>query len=887
MRRLAIANLRANPTRFIATLLAVVVGTGFLGGALVLRDSLGSALEANASAQLRGVTVAVEPLQETALAGTLPGSGPDGTTPGSGSLPSGSVPASTAPPGSTPAPPSERSGSFGEQVVRLPESLLPTVEGVDGIGQVAPILTGTIYVLGPDGKPLTQDTSGAMVVTVDALNPFQLAQGAAPAASGEIAVDEETANRQDLSIGEEVQLATASGPAEAKVVGLVTAPEGGLSAATRVIVVSTQDAFSFLAEGQQEYDAIYATGADGTDPDELAQRVSTAVGDGYSVKTGDQLRSEAGDGLGGISTAISTALQGFAYLALFVGLFIIYNTFSIVVAQRVREFALLRAVGASSKQIKRSVRVEALIVGLVASAIGFGVGVLLFFVLVKLVPQFSSLLGDVGIVISIGAILQVLISGTLITVISSVIPSWRAGRTKPIAALRESSVDTAGTSRLRGTVGLVLIGFGVAVMLLGVSISNFWIVLVGPPILFLGVLAGGPVLAAGFSWLIGVMVSPLRSTTARLGVENTRRNPWRAATTANALVIGVFLVVLVTAAGGAVRDYSVDLLSQFGGPSFTVFSTSGALPDTFVADAAKIPNVQQAVAVYPDVGTVPTVSILGSPPELAVGAIAADDIDVLGFTASSGSLENLGPNDLVLPDQTAQASNVKVGDTVTLTLNTGTTVDMEVAALTQPLATALVQAVVTSEGVVAANPALEPSMVAITVSEGQNGPVEDALTDLTSGYTTLIVIPGNFFAEFVQTFFNVVISSINALLMVAVVIALFGIVNTLILSITERRHEIGLLRAVGMTRRQLRATIRIEAMIVSLLGSLVGIAFGLFVAWCVTRPLFAEDPDASFSWPVAQMGLVLLLGVVIGIVSALIPAWRAGRIDILDAIKAE
>jgi putative ABC transport system permease protein len=887
MRRLAIANLRANPTRFVATLLAVVVGTAFLGGALVLRDSLGAALDANSSAQLRGVAVAVEPIDDTALAGTLPGSGTEGSTPAGEANPGGSVPASSAPPTSAPPESSDRSGGFGEQEVRLPESLLATVEGVDGIGEVAPNLTGTVYILGPDGRPLTQDTSGALLVTVDALNPFALAQGAEPTAAGEVAIDETTADRQNLDIGDKVHLATSSGPGEATIVGLVTAPEGGLSAATRVIVVNPDDAFAFLAEGEPSYDAIYATGSAGTDPDELARRVSDAVGDGYSVKTGDQLRAEAGDGLGGISTAISTALQGFAYLALFVGLFIIYNTFSIVVAQRVREFALLRAVGATSKQIKRSVRVEALIVGFVASAIGFGVGVLLFLVLVKLVPQFSSLLGDIGVVISVGAVVQVLISGTVITLVSSIIPSWRAGRTKPIAALREVAVDTAGTSRPRAIVGLVLIGIGVAVTVLGASISNFWIVLIGPPLLFLGVLVGGPVLAAAFSWLVGATLSPFRSTTAQLGVENTRRNPKRAATTANALVIGVFLVVLVTAAGGAVRDYSVDLLSQFGGPSFTVFSTSGSLPPSFVDDAANIAGVDQAAPIYPDVGTVPTVSFFGSPPELPVGAVAADEIGVLGFTASSGSLDGLGPDDLVLPDQTAQLSNIVVGDTVTLTLNTGETKDMRVAALTAPMATALVQAVMTSEGAVAANPALEPSMVAITVAEGQNASVEDALTSLTSGYTTLIVIPGNFFAEFVQTFFDVVISSINALLSVAVVIALFGIVNTLMLSVTERRHEIGLLRAVGMTRRQLRATIRIEAMIVSLLGSLVGIAFGLFVAWCITRPLFSEDPDAAFSWPVAQMGLVLLLGVVIGVVSAVVPAWRAARIDILDAIRAE
>lgn len=889
MRRIALANLRANPTRFIATLLAVLVGTGFLAGTLVLRDSLGAALEANTSATLRGVDVAVEPLQETALAGTLPGGADEPRAPGS------SVPGST--PGTAPAAPDggPASGSgngFGEQEVRLPADLLDPVRGVAGIGDVAPILTGPIYLLGPDGKPLTTDTSGALLVTAAPLNPYPIAQGSVPTASGQIAIDQDTAEQQNLSVGQDVDLATSSGPAKATIVGIVAGPAGGLSAGNRVVVVNDDDAFAYLAEGEQAYDAIYATAADGTSPDDLARSVSDAVGSGYSVTTGDQLRSDSSDGLSGITTAISTALQGFAYLALFVSLFIIYNTFSIVVAQRVREFALLRAVGASAKQIKRSVRVEATLVGLVASAAGFGIGILLFLGLIKLVPQFSSLLGDIGIRITPGAVLQVLISGTLITVLSSIIPSWRAGRTKPIEALRSAAVDTTGSSRVRGIIGLVLLGIGVGVMLLGVAISNFWIVILGPPVLFLGVLVGGPVLAAVFSGGIAVLIRPLDSATARLGVENTRRNPRRAATTANALVIGVFLVVLVTAAGGAVRDYSVDVLSEFGGPAYTVIGTNGTLPDGLVDSAAQIPGVDQAAPVYPQVGTVPTVSVLGSPPELPVGAIAADQIGVLGYTIADvdgqpqGSLENLGPADLVIPLQTATSSNLKLGDPVTLTLNGGATLDVKVAALTGPSA-AFVQVVVPTEGVLGELPSLQPSMMALSVDEGETTQVGSALDALTSGYTTVQVLPGNFLAEFVGTFFNAIISSVNALLSVAVVIALFGIVNTLMLSVTERRHEIGLLRSVGMSRGQLRATIRIEAMIVSLLGSLVGIAFGLFVAWCITRPLFEEDPAASFSWPVAQMGLVLLLGVVIGVVSALVPAWRAGRIDILDAIKAE
>ena len=220
--------------------------------------------------------------------------------------------------------------------------------------------------------------------------------------------------------------------------------------------------------------------------------------------------------------------------------------------------------------------------------------------------------------------------------------------------------------------------------------------------------------------------------------------------------------------------------------------------------------------------------------------------------------------------------------------DSGKTVNQTVGAIAGT-SISFVQVYMDAPTAVAAAPGLEATQIAVSVESGKQQDVARDLDKLSAGYTSILVLPGNFLGAIVKDIFNFLISSTNALLSVAVVIALFGIVNTLILSITERTHEIGLLRSVGMTRRQLRSTVTLEAMVVSLLGSLVGIVSGLFVAWCLTRPIFT-DPDSgggSFSWPVSQMGAVLALGIILGIASSILPAWRSGRIDILEAIATE
>ena len=307
-------------------------------------------------------------------------------------------------------------------------------------------------------------------------------------------------------------------------------------------------------------------------------------------------------------------------MALGVGVLIIYNTFAIVVAQRVREFALLRAIGAQGKQVRRAVMIEAFVVGLVASAIGMLVGIGLFDLLVAVVPVLKNLTGSggVGIRIQPTTVIEVLLVGTLVTVVSAIVPAFRAARTKPIAALRVAAIDRSGTSRTRGIVGLIMIGLGAVLLLVGMAAKQGLLVGFGPVLLFLGTLVAGPVLARGFASAVGLVLDRL-GMSSRLAVSNAKRNPSRTANTANALVIGMFLVVFVTAAGGAIRDWAVKEVSQFSSADLEVVSTAGAgIGHDLQAKVQSTAGVQSSVALYNGIG-----QARARPPSVPVGAAGA------------------------------------------------------------------------------------------------------------------------------------------------------------------------------------------------------------------------------------------------------------------------
>jgi putative ABC transport system permease protein len=783
MRTLAVRSIRSNPTRFVATVLAVVVSTGFLGGTLVVRDSVRASLAAATRSRLEGVDLAVS--NPGSLIAGAPGGGAPSVSAGRPRAERESAAEADSPGGGRP-----RQLGVNQN---LPASLLPSVREVPGVRAADGLVSGYLSVLDGRGGAVAENVTGSLWIPTDTLNPYHVVEGRAPQAAGEVAIDARTAEAGGLALNAKVPLATSGGPADATLVGIVNFGEEPGSTEGDVLV-SEEDAFTWFTYGRPEYQMIYVAAEPGVTPEQLTPPIQAAVGPSYSVDSGQALRDASTSGLSGVVDVIGYALIGFALVAMFVALFTIYNTFNIVVHQRTREFALLRAVGADGKQIKRSVRWEATLLGLGSSIAGYGLGLLMFFAITRFVPQVRDLAGTVTLRITPLSVLAVLVGGTLVTLVSAVVPAWRAARTRPVEAMRAVAVDRTATSRFRALAGLGLLGLGTFLLVLGALIPHFLVMVPGPPLLFLGVLVGGPVLAGAFGHVVERAMAPFGAS-MKLGAENVQRNPQRSSATALALVIGVFLVVLVTAGGGAVRDYAVHQLSDIGGPDINVIAFGGELRDDYVSQVRAIDGLEAAAAVYLNAAEIEGGPMDGFP----LSAVDYRDVAGMGLGFEEGDPASLGPNDIVLPTFVVQQLGAAIGDPVSVQFGNGEVRKLSLGAITEfGIFTSALLSADTARDV---DPGIVPVALQVKAESGYTQAVSDAMTALSRQYAGLEVVPGNFIVQAVRNLFNFVIAAVDGLLMVAVIIALFGIVNTLVLSVSERTREIGLLRAVGMTRR--------------------------------------------------------------------------------------
>ena len=555
--------------------------------------------------------------------------------------------------------------------------------------------------------------------------------------------------------------------------------------------MSQADGFAFLASGASTFDAIYVTGTEGISQEDLAVSLSDEVGDRFTVQTGDELRSDEAGTAAELAGVIGTGLQVFAWIAC--------SSASSSSTTRSRSWwpapARVRAVaghrgqrqagppGGAARGRHRRRR----------GAIGVAVGLALF-ALRDLVPQFKALTGSAGVALRLRptSVLEVLLVGVIVTVISAFVPAFRASRTKPMAALRTAMLDRSGTNRFRAIVGLIGIVTGAIVLLVGMAVGQGLIIALGPVLLFLGVLIGGPVLANGVSIAIGSVLGRL-GIPSRLAVANARRNPSRTATTANALLIGVFLVVFVTAAGGAVRDYAVEKVTELGGADLTVTSRTAGIDPDLQRQIESTSGVNDSTAIYDGVGLTGTD---GSP-------VAAVDFEraasVLELKTSAGSLESMGPDDIAMVERQngpGASESIPLGTKVPVQLKNGTSKMFTVAA-TIRFSLDAPGDLIGADTARAAIPDLLPNTIALTVDGASIPTVQQSLEDLTVQYSSVDVSAGNRFASLIKGLFNAIISSVNALLGLAVIIAVFGIVNTLIcrwssgprIGLLRRRHD--------------------------------------------------------------------------------------------------
>jgi len=853
MFRYALKSLRANLTRLIATALAVIVGIGFLGAGLMLTDAMRDGLTGTAEQQYAGVDLALSTGAGGADMGIL-------------------------------------------QV--MPPAVLDTVLATEGVEAAAGTVSGNVRVQRPDGSSANLRTQGRTWIEDDELNPLQLAEGEAPTGDDKVVLDVELAEQAQTSVGETVEIQTPLGPLEFQVVGLSTFGDSDSMDDGGTASFSSERALSLLAGGNGYQEILVRTGGNEAQVAEVGDRLDEALQGTVVVQTRAEFIESATETAAAFLSFLRPVLQGFAYLALFVAAFVIFNTFSVVVTQRFRELALIRAVGGTPSQVRRSLIIEGFGIGLGASALGVVAGAGIALLVQWVLGLFDVVLPGAGVKITIGTVIVCLLAGTIVTVLSVIIPAFRAGRTKPVEAMRSSAVDTSGTSKVRAAFGAFFLLGAAFFLVLNQSVGPQWYLLApGALFLFIGTFIGGPLLARVFAMGVRPLLS-LFGLTGRLAADNSVRNPRRTATTANALVIGLFLVTLVTVSGEAMKTSIVTELNKLSSSDYIVAST-GAIPEALVDDVQDTDGVSAAAPVRSS-----AVIDLDTGDEYF---LSTGDLDTLEQTAGislsgeNASLVSDG-NGVAIPDVSAifggsgesgggssttqGPMGESIGDVIRVQAADGSETELQVAAVLEGEMDTLMLGSYVSEATFEQLLGDQPvNMIFVRVDPGESTDVGRRLEQVLDEYTGVEVIPGNFFGQIFATFFDFLIGAVNGLLGMSVVVALVGIVNTMTLSIFERRRELGMVRALGMTRGQIGRMISLEAVLIGMLGTIVGVGSGILLSWVVVSSISEGIGGISLSFNFARVGLIVLAGLLVGVLASILPAIRATRLDMLEAMK--
>jgi putative ABC transport system permease protein len=889
--RVTLKNLFARKFRLVLTSLAVVLGVAFMAGTFVLTDTIGKVFDELFADVNRGVDVAVR-----------------------------SRPAFD-----------EKAGGPGSQEVRepVPESLLSTVRDVDGVAAAEGGVGGYALVakLGTEGKPedAVQPT-GAPTIGVAWGSNRRLNQafggdgkpevGHRPRAPGQVAIDESTAEEAGIS-ARAVRACVERNrcaDARAQIVFLQHPPEafdvvaifrfgtvGNLAGATLAAfdTATAQDVMNRVGE----FDEIRIAAGAGVSQTALERRVRDAVralpdGRSYEVLTGEELAQDTSDEIRENLSFFNTFLLVFALIALFVGAFIIYNTFSIVVAQRARELGLLRALGASGPQVTTSVALEALAVGLLSSILGLGLGILVAIGLEGAMRAIGFDLPSRAPVIATRTIVVSLVVGTLVTLVSALAPARRAARVAPMAALRtDASLPSSGGRRF--TIGGIFAVAGIVLVVLGLADSADWFpggvaaaVGVGAALVFVGVAMLSPIIAVPVGDALGWLPARLRGMSGRLARENATRNPRRTASTAAALMIGIAIVAVVAIFGSSVKATLRDVLASDLKAEFSLQSEGGFVPLS--------PEAAQAVRDDPALRGAAVTEWRFGEFELdgSTEGVLGVNINLdrtLDIDPDAGAIADWRREGGVLVYQNAYddlpASARRAGELTVRFPDTprGETTTVPIAGVFQE------NAVTAPYDYVLAMPDYERHyasvdlgdfFVSVKLPPGMS--IADGRRELErvlEPFPSVNVQDQEEFRETQESQIDQFLNLVYVLLALAVVIALIGIANALALSIFERTHELGLLRAVGMTRRQLRGMVRYEAVIIAVFGTLLGLVLGVAFGIAMVQALSSEGIILGI--PVDQLVVFVILAGLAGLLAGVWPARRAAHLDVLDAISHE
>jgi putative ABC transport system permease protein len=771
----------------------------------------------------------------------------------------------------------------------LDASIVDDVAAVDGVATAVPEIYGIGQIVGSDGDPRGGNgppTQAGNWIADPEINPWQIADGRAPEAPGEVVIDKASADEGDLAVGDATTIRTPE-PIDVTVVGIATFGDADSAGPQTYAAFTTDFAQEVLLPQPGQISDVLVVADDGVSQRELVDRLGPTLPDGTEAITGAALTNEQQSNLESDFLGFFKAfLLVFAGIALVVATFSIYNTFSILVAQRTRESALLRALGASRRQVLTSTVVEALFVGVLASAIGVAAGVGLAAGLSALSESAGFAVSGTALVVETSALVVSAVVGVVVTLIASATPAVKASRVAPLAALRDVAVDRSGASWVRGLLGVVVAGVGTAATIGGTAgEGSLPMTGLGALLVVIGFVLLGPVVARPVAGAVGGPLALRPGMSGTLARRNAMRNPRRTAGTASALMVGVAVVTLFTVVAASVKQSIDDTVSQqFAGDlviAQTDFSGAGLSPQLGPA-VADLPEVDVATGL----GNAPMV--VGGDDEVATVIDPASFGQILDLDVSQGSVDELGDQQVALFSDYASDNGYGLGDPVPVSYSDGTADELTVGAIFDN--DDLVDEVVVPKAAYEPHAATRSGDVALLIdlAEGlSTADGEAAIQPVADRFGAPDVQDRQEYIDSVVGQIDQLLTIIYVLLVMAIVIALMGIANTLSLSIHERTRELGLLRAVGQSRRQLRSMVRGEALVVALFGTVGGLGLGTFLGWAMVKTIEAAEGLGAFAIPVGQLGVVVALGAIVGVVAAVRPARRAAKLDVLQAIATD
>ncbi|AZM53696.1 hypothetical protein DMA15_14855 [Streptomyces sp. WAC 01529] len=779
----------------------------------------------------------------------------------------------------------------------MPASVVQEAKRAEGVKSAeGAVISQSVTVVDAGNENVGPTNGGPTLAgnwTRNDLRSMEITSGHSPRGPTEVMVDADTADKHDLKIGDKLRTIAATGDHTARITGIATFKVTNPGAA--VVYFDTPTAQRELLGATGRFTHVNLTARAGVSDTELKASVAGALDKAtYDIKTQKESADDNRESVSGFLNVMKYAMLGFAGIAFLVGIFLIINTFSMLVAQRTREIGLMRAIGSSRKQVNRSVLIEALLLGVTGSVLGVGAGIGLAVGLMKLMSGMGMELSTGDLTVSWTTPVIGMVLGIVVTVLAAYLPARRAGKVSPMAALRDAGTPADGrASVLRAVIGLALTGVGALGLYAAAQADKAKegsLFLGGGVVLTLiGFVVIGPVLASGVVRVISVVLLRAFGPVGRMAERNALRNPRRTGATGAALMIGLALVACLSVVGSSMVASATAELDKSVGADFIVQGKGGLTAEAERA-LTKTPGVDH-FSRYKDVGA--DITTPDGKVTKGAGLSATDPTYVkdLRREAVSGDVSAAyGKDAMSVGEDFADKHHLKVGDTLKVAFDDGRTGELRLAAITSDEGSlekgAMYTDIATAERYVPADRMPLTEMVLAEAAAGQQDKAYEALKKSLAAYPQFEVMDQTDFKQTLKDQVGQMLNMVYGLLGLAIIVAILGVVNTLALSVVERTREIGLMRAIGLSRRQLRRMIRMESVVIALFGALLGLGLGM--GWGATaQKLLALEGLKVLEIPWPTIIAVFIGSAFVGLFAALVPAFRAGRMNVLNAIATE